>query len=101
MKGDVPKARHLKVNPIREDVGDKPIGGFAQSKGDGDRVPEQTRTKYIEFAAKLRQHRPNDGKDGGIPGDAGELLGLADDLDAAMFSLKSFSRLEETVEVTT
>ena len=45
----------------------------------------------IEFAAKLRQHRPNDGKDGGIPGDAGELLGLADDLDAAMFSLKSFS----------
>ena len=54
-----------------------------------------------EFAAKLRQHRPNDGKDGGIPGDAGELLGLADDLDAAMFSLKSFSRTEETVEVTT
>ena len=84
------------MNPIREDVGDKPIGGFAQSKGDGDRVPEQT-NKNIEFAAKLRQHRPNDGKDGGIPGDAGELLGLADDLDAAMFSLKSFSRTEETV----
>ena len=55
----------------------------------------------IEFAAKLRQHRPNDGKDSGIPGDAGELLGLADDLDAAMFTLKSFSRTEETVEVTT
>ena len=55
----------------------------------------------IEFAAKLRQHRPNDGKDGGIPGDAGELLGLANDLDAAKFSLKSFSRTEATVEVTT
>ena len=41
-----------------------------------------------EFAAKLWQHRPDDGKDGGIPGDAGELLGLADDLDAATFSLK-------------
>ena len=54
-----------------------------------------------EFTAKLWQQRPNDGKDGGIPGDAGELLGLADDLDAAMFSLKSFSRTEETVEVTT
>ena len=55
----------------------------------------------IEFAAKLKQHRPNDGKDGGIPGDAGELLGLADDLDAAMFSMKSLLRTEETVEVTT
>ena len=55
----------------------------------------------IEFAAKLRQHRPNDGKDSGIPGDAGELLGLADDLDAAMFSLKATLRTEETVEVTT
>ena len=55
----------------------------------------------IEFAAKLRQHRPNDGKDGGIPGDAGELLGLADDLDAAMFSLKAPSRTEETVEIPT
>ena len=55
----------------------------------------------IEFTAKLRQHRPNDGKDGGIPGDAGELLGLADNLDAAMFSMKSLSRTEETVEVTT
>ena len=55
----------------------------------------------IEFAAKLWQHRPNDGKDGGIPGDAGKLLGLADDLDAAMFSLKATLRTEETVEVTT
>ena len=54
-----------------------------------------------EFTGKLRQHRPNDGKDGGIPGDAGELLGLADDLDAAMFSLKATLRTEETVEVTT
>ena len=42
-----------------------------------------------EFTAKLWQHRPYDGKDGGIPGDAGELLGLPDDLDAAMFSLKA------------
>ena len=54
-----------------------------------------------EFTAKLLQHRPNDGKDGGIPGDAGELFGLADDLDAAMFSLKATLRTEETVEVTT
>ena len=54
-----------------------------------------------EFTAKRRQHRPNDGKDGGIPGDAGELLGLADDLDAGMFSLKATLRTEETVEVTT
>ena len=46
----------------------------------------------IEFAAKLKQHRPNDGKDGGIPGDAGELLGLPDDLDAVMFSLKATLR---------
>ena len=54
-----------------------------------------------EFATKLRQHKPNDGKDSGIPGDAGELLGLADDLDAAMFSLKAPSRTEETVEIPT
>ena len=54
-----------------------------------------------EFTAKLWQHKPDYGKDCGIPGDAGELLGFADDLDAAMFSLKATLRTEETVEVTT
>ena len=69
------------MDPLRKDVGNKSIGGFAQGKGYGNCVPEMERMEQISTRRREKHNdEPNDGKDGGVPGDARELLGLAHQL---------------------
>ena len=67
---------YLKVNPLRKNVGNKSIGGFTQSKGDGNHVPGDG-TDHLSVEKKKYGDSPHDGKYGGVPGDARELLCLA------------------------
>ena len=59
----------LEVDPLGKDVGNKSIGGFSQGKGHGNHVPEME-----SLMPQKNNYEPNDGKDGGVPGDARELL---------------------------
>ena len=72
------KNGNLKVDPLRKDVGNKSIGGFTQSKRDGNHVPGMDTNDLLK--ENKNHNEPNDGKDGGVPGDARELLRLAHQL---------------------
>ena len=68
------KNSDLKVNPLRKDVGNKSIDGFAQGKGDGNHVPEMESITY--FCLRRRMTNPAMAKTvacQGMPGNCSDL----------------------------